>query len=140
MLGLLEKGNELFMRPTNLISMTAAAVCITVVILGCGGGRTQVCRGEIAFGGRNFRGVAGDEKRAKMDTCTKYCIEGDPAVGKVYMNWAKSQTDPEKIEMSIYDAMTVEKTIADAIKSCEPRCLSDVEGGRLKMEVTCNER
>lgn len=124
------------MLSKNMITAIIGGV-ILAAVLGCGVRSKQICRGEIAFGGRIFKGMAGNVKRTKMATCTKYCIEGDPAVGKVYMNWAKSQTDPEKRQMSIYDAMTFEKTIADAIRACEPRCLSDVESRRLNMEMKC---
>lgn len=128
------------MDRSGIFTALIAATFLCAVVISCGGGSTQTCRGKITFEGRTFSDSAGSEERAKWGACKKYCIEGDPAVGTTYKNWAKSQKDPEKRQMSIYDALAAEQTIASAISECEQRCSVDVDGGRLNMEMTCRSR
>ena len=121
----------------NTFTFIVSGVILAVVSLGCGGGSGQLCTAEIAFDGKKYKDIARSEERAKTSACTKYCIEGDPFVGAVYKVWAEAQIDPKKRQMSIYEAMRSEKTISSAISACTQRCLVDIDGGRLNMEMTC---
>ncbi|HUF03248.1 MAG TPA: hypothetical protein VMM38_03650 [Aridibacter sp.] len=102
-----------------------------VVVLGClGGGPT--CTGELVVDGKTYNGIDDNEAEAKRNTCSLYCIEGDPEMDAMYRIWLE-KLDPKKRERLMkrslkerkWEAVYENETIKSYIEKCEKRCLDE---------------
>lgn len=104
--------------------------------LGCGSGQT--CPGELTFEGKIFRGIDKDAGKAKRNTCSKYCIEGDPEFDAMYRIWLdspKSKNVPDRENK--WAAMAEDKTLFAFVERCTAKCVSEEADGKRKIDVRC---
>jgi len=113
-----------------------------ILILGCGFSG-QTCTGEMAVNGKIFRGIAKDKEQAKSNTCSKYCIEGDPETEAMYRIWYDSLSEQEKKrvrkkpEEAKWDAFYKSGSIKKHVESCQQKCLKEAASGDRSINVKC---
>ncbi|QYO66907.1 hypothetical protein [Leptolyngbya sp. 7M] len=85
------------MRLQNGTMFLASLMVLMAVVLGCGGAN---CRSELIVDGQVYTGLDPKEDQAVTNSCTKYCIDGDPDFDLEHKKWLET---PEAQKVSERD-------------------------------------
>lgn len=120
----------------NVFSFVAVGLMLFFLVLGCGG-MSKECTGELIYEGKTYRGMSKDIEQARKNTCSKYCIEGDPQYDAMYRIWLESPAGKKMKNPSKWDAMAEDKRLYEYVDKCTEKCLQDYRDGKRKIEVNC---
>ena len=121
---------------SNFYSITFIGIILFGLVLGCGGS-SQTCTGELVVEGNTFRGTDPDIEQARKNTCSKYCIEGDPTFDGMYRVWLDSPEGKKKKNPGKWAAMAEDKTLFKYVEGCTENCLRKHREGKQNIEVKC---
>lgn len=124
------------MKSRNILSILFVGIVFFVLILGCGS--SQTCTGELTIDGKSYRGTDRDSEQAKRNSCSKYCIEGDPEADKLYRIWLnlpESKNVPDR--ESKWAAQATYEPLKKYVRECEDKCFQADRDGKQKIDVKC---
>lgn len=124
-------------REVRTMRSLIPALILIGVVLGCGGGQT--CTADLTIDGKTHTGTASDAEQARQNSCSKYCIEGNPEFDRAYEKWLETpeaQKVPDR--NSKWAAQAESKELAAIVERCQKKCAADVASGKLKPNVKCN--
>lgn len=118
--------------------MAIVIAVFMATVLGCLGGSGKTCTGELTVAGKTYKGIDDSEAEARRNTCSKYCIEGDPEMEAMFNIWydalpAEKKKRVRKDEKGKWDALYDSDSIKKYVEKCEKRCL-DSENIPVKCE------
>lgn len=125
----------------SFVSLGLSFSIFLVLILGCLGGSSKKCTGELTVDGKKYNGIDKTEATAKRNSCAKYCIEGDSEMDSRYRVWLDSLSEKEKERVrkgdkGKWDAIYKDKSLRRYVERCEKSCLAKNED---EISVTCTE-
>lgn len=121
---------------SNFYSIWLIGIIFLGLVLGCGGS-SQTCTGELVVEGNTFRGMDREIEQARKNTCSKYCIEGDPTFDGMYRIWLDSSAGKKKNKPDKWAAMSEDKTLFKYVEGCTENCLRKHREGKQNIEVKC---
>jgi hypothetical protein len=112
------------------VTFAIVSATFLFLVMGCLGGSSKTCTGELVIAGKKYNGIAKSADDAKRNTCSKYCIEGDPEMDAMFRIWRDSlPADKKKTvrddEMGKWDALYDSDSIKRYVERCETKCLSE---------------
>lgn len=129
----------MFLKTSYRNSLSVAFIIATFafLILGCFGGSQTKCVGELTVDGATFQGKDQSEPQARLNTCSKYCIEGDKGYDRLYQEFIKTPESKKVIGLDKWSAQTQNEKLGRYIDQCEQDCLKQHNDGSRKINVVC---
>jgi hypothetical protein len=125
------------MTSRNLTASFIIPTLLLAIVLGCGMGR-EMCTGETVIEGTTYRGIAENQEQARMNTCSKYCIEGNPEFDTMHKTWmASPRSKAVRDRNDKWAAVASDEGLMKFVESCQQQCLRDVASGTRKITMTC---
>ena len=120
---------------SNTCSFALIGALCLVACTGCGSGQT--CTGEMTVAGQTYQGASEYAEQAIENTCSKSCVEGDPAFDSMYREWVQTPAGKKIDTPDKWWAMAEDKTLANQVAGCAADCMQRYRAGEQLIWVEC---